>query len=82
MELSPRCVGTYTIFKRNGNEAYEFELLGELALVHLIFQVPMFKKFLGYTSFIVPIENVGIKDILSYEKIPVQILDRQVRKFV
>ena len=42
----------------------------------------MFKKFLGYTSFIVPIENVGIKDILSYKNIPVQILDRQVRKFV
>ncbi|WMV18666.1 hypothetical protein MTR67_012051, partial [Solanum verrucosum] len=31
-------------------------------------------------SFIVKTENVGIKDNLSYEEIPVQILDRQVRK--
>ncbi|WMV38099.1 hypothetical protein MTR67_031484 [Solanum verrucosum] len=28
----------------------------------------------------VPTENVGIKDNLSYEEIPIQILDRQVRK--
>ena len=31
-------------------------------------------------SLIVPTENVGINDSLSYEEIPVQILDRQVRK--
>ena len=40
----------------------------------------MLKKCLGDPSLIVPIENVGIKDNLSYEEIPVQILDRQVRK--
>ncbi|WMV49559.1 hypothetical protein MTR67_042944 [Solanum verrucosum] len=29
---------------------------------------------------IIPIEDIGIKDSLSYEEIHVQILDRQVRK--
>ena len=31
-------------------------------------------------SSIIPIENIGINDSLSNEEIPVQILDRQVRK--
>ncbi|WMV32270.1 hypothetical protein MTR67_025655 [Solanum verrucosum] len=40
----------------------------------------MLKKCIGDPSLIVQTENVGIKDNLSYEEIPVQILDRQVRK--
>ncbi|WMV32250.1 hypothetical protein MTR67_025635 [Solanum verrucosum] len=34
----------------------------------------------GDPSIIIPTEDIGIKDSLSYEEIPVQILDRQVRK--
>ena len=40
----------------------------------------MLKKCLGDPLLIVPTENVGIMDILSYEDILVHILDRQVRK--
>ncbi|WMV29336.1 hypothetical protein MTR67_022721 [Solanum verrucosum] len=32
-------------------------------------------------SLIIPIENIGIKDNLSYEEIPIEILHRQVRKW-
>ena len=35
---------------------------------------------MGDPSLIIPIENIGIKDNLSYEEIPVHILDCQVRK--
>ncbi|WMV59356.1 hypothetical protein MTR67_052741 [Solanum verrucosum] len=35
---------------------------------------------MGDPSLIIPTENIGIKDNLSYEEISVQILDRQVRK--
>ncbi|WMV46705.1 hypothetical protein MTR67_040090, partial [Solanum verrucosum] len=31
-------------------------------------------------SLIIPTEDIGIKDSLSYAEIPAQILDRQVRK--
>ena len=41
----------------------------------------MLKKSLGDPSLIVTTENVEIKDNLSYEEIPVQILNHQVRKF-
>ena len=40
----------------------------------------MVKKCLCDPSFVVPIENVGNKDSLSYEEISVQILDTQVCK--
>ncbi|WMV42499.1 hypothetical protein MTR67_035884 [Solanum verrucosum] len=40
----------------------------------------MLKKCMGDPSLIIPTEDIRIKDTLSYEEIPVQILDRQVRK--
>ncbi|WMV45199.1 hypothetical protein MTR67_038584 [Solanum verrucosum] len=40
----------------------------------------MLRKCMGDPSLIIPAEDIGIKDSLSYEEIPVQILDRQVRK--
>ena len=40
----------------------------------------MLKKCMGDPSLIIPTEDVGIKDSLSYDEIPVEILDRQVRK--
>ncbi|WMV46769.1 hypothetical protein MTR67_040154 [Solanum verrucosum] len=40
----------------------------------------MLKKCMGDLSLILLTEDIGIKDSLSYEKIHVQILDRQVCK--
>ncbi|KAH0748617.1 hypothetical protein KY290_027849 [Solanum tuberosum] len=79
-KLSPRYIGPYRISKRIGNVNYELELPQELASVHLVFHISMLKKYMGDPSLIIPIEDIGIKDNLSYEEIPVQILDRQVRK--
>ena len=35
---------------------------------------------MGYTVSIVPLESVAVKDILSYKDVPIEILDRQVRR--
>ncbi|WMV19777.1 hypothetical protein MTR67_013162 [Solanum verrucosum] len=79
-KLSPRYIGPYRISKRMGNVAYELELPQELVVVHPVFHISMLKKCMGDPSLIIPTENIEIKDSLSYEKIPVQILDRQVHK--
>ncbi|WMV24126.1 hypothetical protein MTR67_017511 [Solanum verrucosum] len=79
-KLSPRYIGPYRIVKRIGNVAYELELPHELAAVHPVFHISMLKKCMRDSSLIVQTEKVGIKDNLSYEEIPVQILDRQVCK--
>ncbi|WMV59165.1 hypothetical protein MTR67_052550 [Solanum verrucosum] len=80
VKLSPRYVGPYRISKRIGKVAYELELPQELAVVHPVFHVSILKKCMGDPSLIIPTENIGTKDSLSYEEIPIQILDRHVRK--
>ncbi|WMV14549.1 hypothetical protein MTR67_007934 [Solanum verrucosum] len=79
-KISPRYIGPYRISKRIGNVAYELELPQELAAVHSIFHVSMLKKCMRDPSLIIPTEDIGIKDSLSYVEIHVQILDCQVRK--
>ncbi|WMV09240.1 hypothetical protein MTR67_002625 [Solanum verrucosum] len=79
-KLSPRYIGPYRISKRVGNVAYELELPQELVAVHPVFHISMLKKCMGDPSLIILTEDIGIKDSLSYEEIPVQVLERQVRK--
>ncbi|WMV57645.1 hypothetical protein MTR67_051030 [Solanum verrucosum] len=79
-KLSPWCSCPYRISKRIGNVSYELELLPELAAVHPIFHITMLKKCMGDLSLIIPTENIGIKDNLSYEEVPIQILNHQFRK--
>ncbi|WMV38974.1 hypothetical protein MTR67_032359 [Solanum verrucosum] len=79
-KLCPRYIRPYRISKRIRNVAYELELPQELAAVHPVFHISILKKCMGDPSLIIPNEDIGIKDNLSYEEITVQILDRQVRR--
>ncbi|XP_069149258.1 uncharacterized protein [Solanum lycopersicum] len=79
-KLSPRYVGLYKILKRVGKVAYELELPTKLAAVHLVFHIPLLKKCVGDPASIVPIESMALKDNLSYEDVPFEILDRQARR--
>ncbi|XP_019238505.1 PREDICTED: uncharacterized protein LOC109218581 [Nicotiana attenuata] len=79
-KLSPRYIGPYRILRRIGQVAYELELPQELVAVHPVFHISMLKKFMGDPSLVVPTEVIGVKDSLSYEEIPVAILDRQICK--
>ncbi|WMV18235.1 hypothetical protein MTR67_011620 [Solanum verrucosum] len=79
-KLNPRYVGPYRILKRIGKVAYELELPTDLAAVHPVFHISLLKKCVGDLAFIVPLETVAVKDIISYEDVPVEIIDRQVRR--
>ena len=79
-KLSPRYVGSYEILQRVGKVAYELKLSSELDSVHSVFHVSMLKKYIDDPEFILPIEGLGVKDNLSYDEVPVQILDMQVKK--
>ncbi|XP_015169925.1 uncharacterized protein [Solanum tuberosum] len=78
--LSPQYIDPYHISKRVSNVAYELEAPSESAAVHPVFHISMLKKCMDNPSLIVRIENIGIKDNLSYEEMPVRILDHHVRK--
>ena len=79
-KLSPLYIGPYKIVDRIGKVAYKVELPAELSNVHPIFHVSMLKKSIGNSVVIDPSESWGIQDSLSYEEIPVEVFDFQVRR--
>jgi len=79
-KLRPRYVGPYEILKRVEKVAYELKLPIELAPVHPVFHISMLKKCIGDPVSILPLEGLGVNENLSYEEVPVKILDHQVKK--
>ena len=75
-KLSPRYVGPSKILKRIDKVVYELELPAKLAAVHPVFHISLLKKLVGDPASIVPLESVEVKNSLSYEDVPVEILDR------
>ncbi|XP_049388706.1 uncharacterized protein LOC125853079 [Solanum stenotomum] len=79
-KLSPRYIEPYKIIRRVGQVAYELELPQELSSVYPVFHVSMLRKCIGDPSHITPTEDVQVTGDLTYEEVPIAILDRQVRK--
>ncbi|KAK4709652.1 hypothetical protein R3W88_004165 [Solanum pinnatisectum] len=79
-KLSPRYIGPYKIIRRIGQVAYELKLPQELSTVHSVFHVSMLRKCIGDPSCITPTEDVQVTGDVTYEEVPIAILDRQFRK--
>lgn len=73
-------MGPYEIFQPVGKVTYKFELQNEQALVHPVFHISMLKKCIVDPIYILLIEGLGLDENHSYEEVPVQILDRQVKR--
>ncbi|WMV42149.1 hypothetical protein MTR67_035534 [Solanum verrucosum] len=74
-KLSPRYIGPYRILERVGNVSYELELPVELAAVHPDFHISLLNKCVDDLASIVPIECMVVKYSLTFEKVPVEILN-------
>ena len=48
--------------------------------MHPVFNISLLKKCMGDPTSVVPLESMAVKNSLSYEDVPVEILDCQVRK--
>ncbi|KAF3642184.1 hypothetical protein FXO37_22638 [Capsicum annuum] len=68
------------LWRRVGDVTYELELPSSLILVYPIFHVSMLRKCIGDPSLVVSLEELGLTDFLSYEEIPIEILDRNVHR--
>ncbi|WMV07793.1 hypothetical protein MTR67_001178 [Solanum verrucosum] len=73
-KLSPCYVCPYQVLTRIGKVSYELYLPNELASVHLVFHISL-KKCVGDPTTIVPLESLSINESISYEEVPVEILD-------
>ncbi|XP_055835151.1 uncharacterized protein LOC129903625 [Solanum dulcamara] len=81
-KLNPRYVGIHKILTYIDKVAYELDLPFELAIVHLVFYVLLLRKFMGDPNSIVPLKDMSIAENLSYEEVPVKILDRKVKRLI
>ncbi|TYK22548.1 retrotransposon protein, putative, Ty3-gypsy subclass [Cucumis melo var. makuwa] len=76
-KLSPRYIGPYQITERVGPAVYRLELPIELARIHDVFHVSMFRKYIPDPSHVLQEQPVELKEDLSYVEELVQILNRK-----
>ncbi|KAA0050651.1 uncharacterized protein E5676_scaffold1737G00660 [Cucumis melo var. makuwa] len=76
-KLSPRFIGPYEILERIGPVAYRLVLPMELSRIHDVFHVSMLRKYIPDPSHILEAQPVHLKENLSYEEEPIQILDKK-----
>jgi len=74
-KLAPRYIGPFKILERRGEVAYQLELPKSLSGVHDVFHVSQLKKCLHVLEEQIPLEELTVKEDLTYEEFPVRILE-------
>ena len=70
-------MGPYEIVERIGEVAYQMRLPPELARIHDVFHVSMLRKYKADSSHVLRDQSIELKEDLTYEEKPVQIVDRK-----
>ena len=76
-KFSPRYIGPYEIVSKVGPVAYKLKLPLELSRIHDTFHVSMLRKYIPDPSHVLREQPVQLKENLTYEETPVQIVDRK-----
>ena len=76
-KLSPRYIGPYEILSKVEPVAYRLKLPPELSRIHDIFHVSMLRKYIPDPSPVLREQPVQLKENLTYEETPMQIVDRK-----
>jgi hypothetical protein len=78
-KLAPRYVGPFKVIDRRGEVAYQLELPENLYGVHDVFHVSQLKKCLHVPEEQIPLDELTIKEDLTYEEFPIKILETTKR---
>ena len=79
-KLTPRYIGPFEILDRVGNVSYRLALPPNFGHVHPVFHISMLRKYVPHPSHILQTQEIEVDKDLSYEEVPVAIVDRQIRK--
>ena len=79
-KLSPRFIGSYEILERVGHMAYRLALPPELAKLHDVFHVSMLRRYRSDESHVLPVQEIQVQAVLSYDEEPKAILDQEVKR--
>ena len=74
-KLSPRFVGPFEVLERVGTLAYKVALSLSLSKIHNVFHVSTLSKYIYDPSHVVELEPIQIFEDLTYEEVPVKIVD-------
>jgi len=74
-KLSPRYVGPFQVVKQVSPLLYKIEMPPNLAAVHNVFHVSQLRKCVHDPSQVIHHEPLNIQPNLTYEELPVQIID-------
>ena len=79
-KLNPRYIGPFEIVERIGPVAYRLDLPEEFSRVHNVFHISMLRKYIPDPSHALEALEIELRDDLSYEEQPVQILGREEKE--
>ena len=79
-KLNPRYIGSFEIVDGIGPVAYRLDLLEEFSRVHNVFHISMLRKYIPDSSHVLETPEIELRDDLSYEEQPVQILGREEKE--
>nr|GFA54907.1 hypothetical protein [Tanacetum cinerariifolium] len=80
-KLAPRFVRPFKIIEKVGPVAYTLDLPEELDGVHDTFYVLNLKKCLAEPTLQVPLDEIRVDDKLNFVEEPVEIMEREFKKF-
>ena len=76
-KLSPRFVGPFEILEKIGSATYRVALPPALSKIHNVFHISNLRKYIPDSKHVIEYEPLQIQENLSYEEIPIKILDRK-----
>ncbi|XP_060964107.1 uncharacterized protein LOC133033411 [Cannabis sativa] len=78
-KLLPKFTGPFEILEKVKLVAYHLVLPPDLSSVHNVFHVSMLRKYVSDPTHVLSYETLELQPDLSYEKKPVQILDKKAK---
>ena len=79
-KLNPRYIRPFEIVDGIGPVAYRLDLPEEFSRVHNVFHISMLRKYIPDSSHVLETPEIELRDDLSYEEQPVQILGREEKE--
>nr|KYP53939.1 Retrotransposable element Tf2 [Cajanus cajan] len=79
-KLTPRFIGPYQILHRVGPVAYQLALPPVLSNLHDVFHVSQLRKYIKDPSHVAEMDEVQVRENLTYEKRPVVVVDHKLKE--
>jgi hypothetical protein len=78
-KLAPRFIGPFKILEKRGEVTYQLELPPQLSDVQDVFHVSQLNKYLRVPEEQIPMEDLDVKEDLSYQEYHIKILEMSKR---